>query len=179
VRDDGTATTSGADPVVVGRRGLLGAVVVAALAAGCRDHAGAPAAAPTTPPPDPALAAALHRELTLLAAYDQAIASAPVLAGPLAALRADHASHRDALLAAGARRSAGVTAPATPTLPPPGPRRRAAVLRRLATAEQAASAAHAASCVSAARDVAPLLGSLAACEHAHGDALAAIGTGRP
>jgi hypothetical protein len=162
---------------VIGRRGVLVTLAAGALVAGCRDRAPAELPAPTATAADPRLAAALAREDDLVAAYDAAVAAAPRIADALRQLRDDHARHRAALLAAGATRAArSSTPPPTGTSSPPA-KRAAAVLDGLLSAERGAAAAHASACVTAPRRLAPLLGSLAACEHAHGEVLTALRAG--
>jgi hypothetical protein len=107
----------------------------------------------------------------LIAMYDAAMAAAPALARSLRRLRRDHAAHRTALLAAGAR-AAGAAPIPTPTAAAPA-RGAVATLRALSAAERAAAAARTAACLAAPRSLAPLFGSIAASEAAHAVAIRA------
>jgi len=162
------------------RRGLLAAGLVLPLA-GCTGSSpgpapspasslapssappSAPSSAPAAVDPDVALrAAAVERELALLAAYDDVLADAAAPA--LLALRAEHAEHLAAL-------DPAVAVPAAPVARERrGPSPRATT--RLRAAEREAAAAHVADALPASRALAPLLASLAAAEAAHGVVLA-------
>ena len=107
----------------------------------------------------------LALEDELLAAYDAAL---PVI-GPhsllgrrLAHIRADHATHRSTLVAAGAQQAPGPPASPTQSVIAPGDTR-----QMLAASESAAATVRGSACLGAPRDLAPLLGSLAASETAH------------
>lgn len=143
------------------RRALLGLAGVLPLAA-CTADEGPP------PPPDPddlLRSAAVARELALLAQYDAAVLALPDRAAVLMSVRAEHAAHLAALQAPSASPSA---APSPPPAPSPGPVSMAA----LVVAEREAGAAHAQAVLEASRELAGLLGSLAASEASHAVVLA-------
>ncbi len=125
----------------------------------------APTASPIPRPSRPtALLALVAAEHDLLAAYDATLARHPALLPRLAALRADHAAHLDAL-AAVARVRAGTPLPANTPANLPGVA--GAALAALRAAEAAAAARTGAACLAAPATQAALLGSIAACESAH------------
>src|SRR4051794_5717796 len=114
-----------------------------------------PAEQPAVVDPDVALrAAAVARELDLLAAYDGVVGAPPARAAQLAAVRAEHAAH---LVALG---TASPTPSATPSTTP-------VTVTELAARERAAAAAHAADALGASRQLAAVLASLAASEASH------------
>ncbi|MDX6286835.1 MAG: hypothetical protein QOG53_2320 [Frankiales bacterium] len=140
---------------LVSRRGVLRAGLAVPVVAACQRERR------RAEPPVPGAAhldTALADEDRLLAAYDQALASPTAKTRSLQRLRDDHAEHRAALVAAGAR----VVPSPTPTGPPASTPR-----PQLAAMERAASAARLESCLAAPRSLAPLFGSLAASEAAH------------
>lgn len=161
------------------RRAVLRAGLAVPLLAACTD---APPPGPP-PPPDPDLAlhrAAVEREQALLAAYDTAALAAPGLAPKLAAVRAEHAAHLDALEAADPAPAptgspspspSGSVEPSAPA-PPPAPADPATVLAGLVALEADAATAHGAAAVTASRELAAVLATLAASEASHGVALA-------
>lgn len=136
------------------------------------DGANSPPAS-ATPPPDPqALAAAIAREVALLAAYDGVPGDA---AGLVAAFRQQHEAHLTRLegLPGAPRRTAG-TAARTPTptprpsSSPAGTASSRAVVAALARAEDQASRAGSAACAAAGPTAfAQLLAEIAGCEGQH------------
>lgn len=151
----------------VTRRDVLLVGVVAASAPACTSNR-----RPGPPPrvdPDVALReAALAREKLLLAAYDAGLAAHVELQPLLAPLRADHATHLEALtaLVLGAppvRPTPTVPAPVVPPVATTPVAQRVA-LRAL---ERSTQAAHRDAALLASRALAPLLASLAACEASH------------
>jgi hypothetical protein len=152
----------------VSRRGVLlgtAAVVVGAaggVAAGelrplHPHHSGKPA------PPD--LVAALTAEWTLIARLDFAVTHKSVPRAAVAAIRADHAAHADALVAALAQYA--------PAVVPQAPAQRTAAARAaLRAAESAASAQAARAAAQLDGRIATLLASIAASEASHAAALA-------
>ena len=136
-----------ADPVQPTRRQAL-AAGAAVLTAACTTSA---------PPPRPRVRtaddelrdAAAAREQALIDAYAAAVATRPELQGVLT----DHAAHLVLL------------APAVP--PTPAVAAAAPSPRALAGQERAAAAAHAKAALTASRELAALLASLAACEASH------------
>jgi hypothetical protein len=120
-------------------------------------------------------------EQRLLAAYAATAARHPDLASRLAVPWQQHREHA-ARLAGSTRASAGMSgAPsATPSVPAV-PASAVAAERALATLERAVAAARLQACGAAGRQLAPLLGSLAAAELVHADVLLAGGldTGGP
>jgi hypothetical protein len=98
--------------------------------------------------------AAVSREQALLAAYAAAVPAHPARAAELGQLLTDHGAHLRLL------------SPATAPTATPGAGRPPS-LRALAAQERAAAAAHAKAALSASRDLAALLASLAACEASH------------
>lgn len=156
------------------RRAVLSAGAVGLVAACTRSHRPPSAGRPARPDPDVALtAAAVDRELALLAAYDAALAATPALASRLAPLRAEHAEHLSALGSGPARKS--TPSPATDPAPDAGPGgtgpRGVQARRSLVTVELAAAAAHAAAALTASARLAAVLASLAASEASHQVAL--------
>ncbi len=142
------------------RRVLLSAGAVGLVAACTPSHRPPSASRPARPDPDVALtAAAVDRELTLLAAYDAALAATPALASRLAPLRSEHAEHLMALRAGPAPVGSAATSPTPVTR------------TSLRAAELAAAAAHAAAAVTASDRLAAVLASLAASEASHQVAL--------
>lgn len=125
-----------------------------------------PRTAPAVDPDTALAAAAVARELALLAAYDEALATSPALAPRLAALRAEHVEHLRALGQVPASPGASGTPPASPT-PTSAPAGRAAVLLRLRALERAGADGHAGAAMAASRRLAPVLASLAASEASH------------
>ncbi len=155
------------------RRAILSAGAVGLVAACTPSHRPPSAGRQARTDPDVALtAAAVDRELALLAAYDAALAATPALASRLAPLRAEHAEHLIALTAG--RASTPTASPATDPAPAQprgaGPRGVQAG-RSLMTAERTAAAAHAAAAVTASARLAAVLASLAASEASHQVAL--------
>jgi hypothetical protein len=118
---------------------------------------------PGRPDPDVALRqAAIAAELSLLAMYDAALASArPIRAVVLQAVRNDHVEHLRAL-----------RGPATTASPSPGQPATAPTLAQLVEAERASGLAHATSALTASPTLAALLASVAASEASHPVALA-------
>jgi hypothetical protein len=118
-------------------------------------------------------------EQRLLAAYAATAARHPDLAGRLAVPWQQHREHA-ARLAGSTRASAGIsgapsaTPSATPSVPAV-PASAVAAERALATLERAVAAARLQACGAAGRQLAPLLGSLAAAELVHADVLLAGG----
>jgi hypothetical protein len=151
-------------PAALTRRTLLALPLLAACTTGGDE---APSPAPVDP--DVALrAAAVAREEALLAEYDGLVAAYPVLGPLLGPLRADHAAHLAALAP-----DRAATPSATPT--PPGAAAavpRAAAVARVVAAERAASREHALGALTASRELAGVLGQLAACEASHAAVLA-------
>ena len=152
------------------RRQALAAALLPALAACTRKVP--PRPAPVDP--DVALrAAAVARERALLAGYDALTTSSPTLAGTgtlsarVAAVRAEHAAHLAALLAAP---SPSASLPSSPS-PSPAVSPVASSLPGLVRAERATAQQHAAAALAASRPLAQLLASLAASEAAHPVAL--------
>lgn len=157
------------------RRRLLAAGVTSVAAAGlagCR--------APWTAPPDPdahRLEDAAAGERTLIAAYGDVLRAHPELAPVLAPLRSDHRQHLAALTphlsedarrrAAGARRAPVDVADAS------------AAREQLHRLEAAAQRERASGSLAARPEVAMLLASIAACEAAHADRLAAAQAAMP
>jgi hypothetical protein len=126
------------------------------------------------PPPPVALTAALARQRHLLAGYDRALASKPAHPG-LTGLRADVAAHGNALREVlqrypGWRLSSSSTAPGNTAAP-------VASIAALAAASRSAAAAATQACLDwpatepQAREVVPLLGSIAACLASHAQVL--------
>lgn len=136
--------------------GVIGAVLAACDPLG-RSH---PAPRPGRPkPPDP-LRELLAAERALLSQYDGVLARFPAVAS-IAAVRADHAAHVDALRAL-------VRAPAAASPPPVAvPATLVAAVAALRAAEVSAAARTTAACIAAPAARAALLGSIAACESAH------------
>jgi hypothetical protein len=137
-------------------------VLAAPVLAGCRETA-------KQEPPIPgatALDAAVADENRLIAAYDESFATFPALVGAFEHVRSQHAAHRDALVAAGAKSD-----PAASPTPSAAAADVRAARRSLAAAERSAAAARRDACVQAPRALAPLFGSLAASEAAHAVAL--------
>lgn len=135
-----------------------------------------PRTAPAVDPDTALAAAAVARELALLAAYDEALATSPALAPRLAALRAEHVEHLRALGQVPASPGASGTPQASPTPASPTPAShasasppagRAAVLLRLRALERAGADGHAGAALAASRRLAPVLASLAASEASH------------
>jgi hypothetical protein len=146
------------------RRAVLVAGLAAPLAA-CTGGSPEPVPSPSPAPVDPDVAlraAAVERERTLLAAYDDVLARGGARAAALRPLREEHASHLAAL----------DPALAVPTPAPAPSAAPASTVARLRAAEREAAAAHAADAVPASRGLAALLASLAAAEAAHLVALA-------
>lgn len=110
--------------------------------------------------PDPLLPL-LAAERGLLSSYDAVLARYPQLLPRLAAVRADHAAHLDALRTLTGQHHQlplpATTAPATAS----------AAVAALRLAEEAAAARTGAACLAAPSSQAALLGSIAACESAH------------
>lgn len=128
-----------------------GAVAVSSLAACTADPA--PRPAPRTPD-DLLREAATAREQALVDAYGAALGAHPEHTTLLASLLGDHAAHLAAL---------GPSTASTPTaVPSPAPS-----LRRLAALERSAATQHARDALTASRELAALLASLAACEASH------------
>lgn len=140
------------------RRHALGSAAAALLAA-CTSR---PRPPHPVDPDDALVAAAVLRELALLAGYDAAAAAAPTLRARLAPLRADHLVHLTAL---------GGIEPTPGPAPVAGTRPPAQVLQQLRIQEHTAAVAHAEACVKASRTLAATLASLAACESSHGAVL--------
>jgi hypothetical protein len=105
-----------------------------------------------------ALDAALAAEDDLVAAYTRALVSgSPAASRPLLRLlRSHHAVHRDALVAAGARRTVPAPTPTPATAPP------ASALHPLARAEHTSGALAADAAIAAPAATAPLFASIAA-----------------
>lgn len=149
------------------RRTVLGAALVAPLAA-CTSSGDEEPSPPPPVDPDVVLRdAAVLRERELLATYDAALAASPRLAARLRPLRAEHAEHlavlQDPALVGSPLPTASPT-PVAPLRPAPG-------TGALVAAERAASRAHAAAAVRAAPGLAQVLASLAASEATHEIAL--------
>jgi hypothetical protein len=141
------------------RRHLLATTGLAGVAA-CTHSKAVPR--PPRLDPDVALrAAAVTRELALVAAYDAALAAHPALAARLTPLRADHVTHLAALHPPTTTETTTPTATAAPALVP------VPAGTPLAHLERTAAAAHAAAALIASRKLAPVLASLAACECSH------------
>ena len=131
---------------------LAGTVAVAAGAAACTAERTPRQSSPT---PDDALReAAGARERALVDAYAAALRAHPQHTALLAPLLGDHATHLAAL-------GSSPAPSASPALTP------APSLRQLAAQERAAATAHAGAALTASRDLAALLASLAACEASH------------
>jgi rubrerythrin len=131
------------------------AVTAGAGLTGCRLHD-----TPARPHPDAAaLAQALGAEEELLARYDAALAVArtPAARTRLAAIRADHRAHQQALLAVGATRPPGPTPTETPV----------SGAEALVAAESLAARERSGSAIAAPSHLAPLLASIAASEATH------------
>jgi hypothetical protein len=148
------------------RRAVLSAgtgltIAAAGMASGCSRTRVRP---PT--PRETLLDATLTLEDEVIAACDAAVQAAPrrsALARTLADVRAAHATHRETLVAAGAQ--AGLSATPSPSATPAPTSHEA--LQTLIATETAAAAIRTGTCVTAPRDLAPLLASLAASEAAH------------
>lgn len=115
--------------------------------------------------PDPGaglVTAAAARERALLTAYDDVLAQHSDLAGLLSPYREDHAAHLHAL-----DPGTVVSATVSPTTSRTSRRARARAQERLRALESRAGSAHARAAVTAPPAQAPLLASLAACEHSH------------
>jgi hypothetical protein len=146
------------------RRGVLlgtaSAAVLPAVTTGCTRHK------PHVPTPrETLLDETLALEDVLLSAYDVALAAfgrRSALTPTLVHIRAEHAAHRAALIRAGAQPAPEATPSPTPAAIAP-----AETTRTLAATERAAATIRTDTCVRAPRDLAPLLGSLAASESAH------------
>jgi hypothetical protein len=129
------------------------------LLSACTSRSG-PRPAPVVDPDVALKAAAVARERALLAAYDTALATVPALAARLAPLRAEHLAHLTAL---------GATLPSpTPTPTPAGSGPAPVVLQQLKALERSSAQAHGNDALSASRELAPVLASLAASEASHG-----------
>lgn len=124
-----------------------------------------PSQRPQARRPDPLLAL-LAAERRLLGAYDDVLTRHPQLLARLAAVRADHAAHLDALRALTADRELALPSP-TPASSSPPPASAGTALASLRAAEGSAAARTAAACLAAPSSQAALLGSIAACESAH------------
>ncbi len=98
---------------------------------------------------------AVAREQELVQAYAAALHAHPKLTALLAPLLGDHAAHLAAL------------GPAPETSAGAGEGAEKVSLRRLAAKERAAASAYAQAALTASRELAPLLASLAACEASH------------
>lgn len=155
------------------RRQVLGAGLASVSALATSACTGATAPEPS-PPPDPDVTlrtTAAERERALLTAYDAAVAALPAQALLLGGLRAQHAEHL-ALLTAPSDGSPTSSGAATPSPIAPGPAASASapgsVLAALVALERATSGAHAEATLQAReRDLAVLLGTLAASEASH------------
>lgn len=125
-----------------------------------------PRATPRPVDPDTALRdAAVARELALLAAYDDLLATSPALAPRLGALRAEHEEHLRALGQAPPSPTPSSPAASPPSSPPSSPLPGGLV--RLRALERSTAEAHAAAALTASRRLAPALASLAASEASH------------
>jgi hypothetical protein len=178
---------------------LLGVCVLGTVA-GCRpskksdDGATAPPVSPSASstssgrvaPPQALADRAAEDERALIAAYDDAIDTAPELEPVLAPLRADHAAHLVGLAPGAPTAPAGSPAgtSATPTPTPsaagstanvpssPAQSQRAQTLSTLAARERAAAAARIDDLMSADGSLARLLASIGGCEASHASLLA-------
>jgi hypothetical protein len=142
--------------------GLAGGV---ASLAGCRGSDDSGAGGSRAHPLQPTLAGAL----ALVGRYDATIAAQPNLSGRLAPLRADHATHVEALNAAMGRAtpSAIPSAGASGSPGPAVPTDTKAAVAALRAAEKTAQGDAAKTCISVPAQYAELLGSIAACRATH------------
>jgi hypothetical protein len=128
------------------------------------------------------VARARGAELRLLAAYDAVLGTRlpDSVSSVLAALRADHAVHLGRLPSPSPSPGEGRSVTASAAAPPgsPIPASLASVLANLSALELAASGDRADDCLSAGRELAALLGSVAASEASHVTVLGALRTNR-
>ena len=136
--------------VAPSRRQLLAAAALLPVAA-CTTSDDRPA---RVDPDDALRAAAVERERALLSSYDAVLAALPTLAARLAPLRAEHEQH----LAALAAPSPSPSPSAAPTV---------RTVAQLVALERTTAAAHATDALSASRELAMVLASLAASEASH------------
>ncbi|HUR14967.1 MAG TPA: hypothetical protein VM097_10810 [Mycobacteriales bacterium] len=137
------------------RQALAASAVLLAAATATACTSDEPPGPPARTPDDALREAAVAREQALVDAYTAALQAHPQDAPRLAHLLGDHSAHL-------ARLGPVVGASASPR--PPA---RALSLRALASRERAAAAAHGAAALTASRELASLLASLAACEASH------------
>ncbi len=162
------------------RRGLLGSLLAAPLATACDPSTSTPRGRSQSNgrlDPDAALLRQAHdRELALLSAYDVALAAATLpshTALVLTSVRAEHATHLQALglPPSPAPTGTGVlptdTAPSPTSSPGPAGTQLAKLLSTLSAAEGAAADGHQRGALMASRDLAGILAQLAASEASH------------